>query len=85
MHAVFAASSAAIIRFIEAVLAVWPHTPGALAHSESLYSLAEAVLSGGVQFEVHLDVLVTEDEVLPRSVEKHVSRVLNVTEGKGEG
>lgn len=71
MHTVLASAAATIVNVLKAVDSVGPHTEGALSEFEGTSAFTEAVLALARQQHVHLDVLVSKDEVLPPGVEDH--------------
>ena len=61
MHTVLPATACAVVQLLEPVEAVGPESEGALTQTEAICTLPKPVLALGWQFEIHLDVLVTED------------------------
>jgi hypothetical protein len=62
-----------------------PHAPGTLSELEGGQALAKAVNTEGGEQEVHLDVLVCEDQTLILSAEEHLVGGGIVHKTKAEG
>jgi len=84
MNSVLTSTAVAVIGFFKAILWIGPHAPSTFIKAESVDTLSKSVLSLTRKNEIHLDILVTEDEVLALGVNKHISWIINIFEWKTE-
>lgn len=85
MDTVLASATKAGIKGRLSIEAVAPHTPSSFSELEPVIALSKTILAPCRELDIHLNVLVTHDQILIFRGEQYIGRIQYISEGKSEG